>query len=682
MSNQGQRVRYQESETAQLEEVLGRIVSVMSSANSPAFFDVFSEEVAHLLAASWVFVGKTETYPAATLQGQCQWYDGKAEEAPTFPVGATPFESLLNGGGEVVWLVGEEATALSGLSPFHHMAVDSVAGVAITDAMANVVGVLAVGGDGDFGESAFGNTLMRLFASCAAGELLRRRDDQESQSLVADLRHRMRELSCFYGLTESIRTRESMREVCQDVAALVPEAWHYPDIARARVALDGVEYVSQPFENTQWGMSAAVMAGDRARGSIQVFYAEIRDWDSMTGPFLPSERNLLDAVARTLGEAIEKREGEKAIREQSVVLARERNRLETILRSIGDGVVVTDGSDRIMLINPAAMELLGTGEDGLLGTNFLHHIEDEEFKAAWRKTATLDSNLINTVLKVQQPVQRALTATRTRIPRLVHDADGHVTILHDITKEREIDQMKADFVSSVSHELRTPMTSIKGFASTLLRNPNLEPERRTRFLSIVSEEAERLLSLIEQMLLISRMDAGPLSLELTHVDLSGMIKRVTDAQEPEAKRKHIDVKTDVPEGLPAPRADQEKIHIVLSNLVGNALKFTPEGGRVQICAAVEEDAVIIEVADSGIGMPKRAQAEVFDRFYRVHRPGATHAGTGLGLFIVREIVKLHGGWIDVESGVDQGTRFTFRLPLDGPGPAAQSSGDADGNERP
>lgn len=479
-----------------------------------------------------------------------------------------------------------------------------------------------------------------------------------------DLVAREKELACIHGVTEAISNLDEVGDICRRVAELLPAAWTHPEKARARVVLDGAVFETAPFDETKWGHSAAIVAGGRARGMVQVFYTEDLPSVAGGGPFAPGERNLLDTIARTLGEMIERREAEAGMRAQSARLTAERNRLEAVLRSIGDGVVVTTGKDDlVLLMNTAAQELLGPFDTEPTGVPFLKLIEDADFRAVWKATAAQGQDFSKQELRTSLPQPRSLSATRTQVPNLHEGHAGHVTILHDVTAEREIDQMKTDFASAVSHELRTPLTSIKGFAVTLRGKPNMEPELRERFLEIIDQEADRLVTLIEDLLVMARIESGRVIVEHAPVDVAPIIREAVESFAPEMVRKGISHAMDIDSSLAHVSGDREKIRIILVNLLQNAVKFTPNGGTVTVTARHDANEVRIDVQDTGVGIPEHEQQRIFDRFYRVKRKGMQEAGTGLGLFIAKEMVRLHGGHIEVSSRVGKGSVFSVYLPL-------------------
>lgn len=642
------------------------LTRVLMSPDSKTYFDRLAHLAGGALGADRVVIGQVYGHPTRRVRVIGQWMaDNEEGQCPLLATDLSAVEALSQDS-DLHWVEGDRQESSFGGSFLNRGAYRGYVRAMLKDSLDSAVGVLEIGSGGILRAGGLPQHAVDVVAASAAIELSRLRESKEADVLVSDLRQRMRELSCFYGLTESLRTRGNLGEVCEDLAHLIPEVWQFPDIARSRVVIDGEVHLSQPFKDTNWGMSAAIMAGGRARGSLQVFYTENRANEGGGEPFLPAERKLLDALARTLGEAIEKREAEAEIRKQSIVLAQERNRLETILRSIGDGVVVTDNADRILLLNPAAQELLDLRADDGLGKALLGFIPDSAFRKAWAEADAAQSEAFKHDFHVSGPVDRAITATRTRVPGLVQGMSGSVTILHDVTKERHIDQMKTDFVSSITHELRTPMTSIKGFAATLLRSPAIEPERRTRFLAIIGQEADRLLGMIEELLLISRIESGAMFLEPAEVDFEALVHRVVAALEPLIAKKALVMELDIHPQLPHLVGDEEKLRIIVYNLLGNAVKFTGDEGKIWVKTWADDTDLYFQVTDSGIGIPEDEKDRVFLRFYRVHRPGSAHPGTGLGLFITREIVTLHGGAIALESEEGKGASFTVRLPLQGP----------------
>ncbi|GMV95343.1 MAG: hypothetical protein AMXMBFR82_51210 [Candidatus Hydrogenedentota bacterium] len=599
------------------------------------------------------------------------WSDGLFIDEPEFPLNGTPFQDVLESTPAVHTVRSGVSRKYPGCPLSKRLKAQSFIGITVQHGEGERIAFLGGFHRNPLENTASRDTMLRLFASCAAGELQRRQAESRFQRVLVTFEQQLKELSCIYGLAESLRTRETVAEICEDLVMLIPPAWRFPDIARARILLDGVEYTSKRFEETQWGQSAAVIVDGKARGMVQVFYVEDVHATVLSEPFLASERKLLDAVARTLGEAVERREIEADNRRKAVILAQERNRLETILRGIGEGVVVTDTRDRVLMMNHTAQRLLGFAEREPLATDFLALLEDDAFRAMWRETAESGKDIAKADVHLEEPINRTLSVTRSRIPELIQGEDCYVTILHDVTKEREIDQMKTDFVSGVSHELRTPMTSIKGFANTLLRNPHMPREKREHFLHIIDEEAERLMALIEEVLEIGSIESGRQVLNRAMVDVSAQIAAAAASLASALESKQIQYTQTVAENLPQLYADPTKLHTIVCNLLENAIKFTNPGGSISIAAYEDFDDVVIEVTDTGIGIPPEHIDNIFQRFYQVKGGTRKSAGAGLGLFLVKEMVTLHGGTVAVRSEMDRGTTFVVRLPLKTP---AQTDG--------
>jgi signal transduction histidine kinase len=243
---------------------------------------------------------------------------------------------------------------------------------------------------------------------------------------------------------------------------------------------------------------------------------------------------------------------------------------------------------------------------------------------------------------------------------------GRIFAFRDISAERVVEQMKSDFVTAVSHELRTPLTSIYGFAETLLRQDVLfgEEERRT-FLGYIASESDRLTTIVDQLLNVARLDTGDLQVNLAPTDVRAVVSDVIQlaAQAPSANGH--DFVVDLPDQPLDAEADSDKLRQILANLVDNAVKFSPDGGRVTVAARANDEVVEVKVLDEGIGIPEEEQRRIFTKFYRgesMARDPAT-TGTGLGLFIAHGLVSAMGGrmWVDSREGA--GSSFAFELPL-------------------
>jgi signal transduction histidine kinase len=256
-------------------------------------------------------------------------------------------------------------------------------------------------------------------------------------------------------------------------------------------------------------------------------------------------------------------------------------------------------------------------------------------------------------------------------PAIVDGCKHMVVAIDDITvrkqaeeKLKEAMELKSQFISTVSHELRTPLTNMKESIAIVLDEVagEINDEQRN-FLDIAKRNVDRLARLINDVLDFQKLKAGRMKLNMQENDIKEVVGEVHQTMALSAEKKGVDFSLELEDNLPRAIFDSDKIIQVLTNLISNAIKFTPEKGRVTVCVQHQSEDLVIRVSDTGMGIPREALPKIFERFYRVHRPGKQIQGTGLGLAIVKKIVMMHGGRIEVESEVDQGTTFTVFLPL-------------------
>lgn len=238
-----------------------------------------------------------------------------------------------------------------------------------------------------------------------------------------------------------------------------------------------------------------------------------------------------------------------------------------------------------------------------------------------------------------------------------------VASIDDITHVRHLETVRRDFVANVSHELRTPLASINLLVETLQRGAMRDPEAGGHFLRRIEVETQAMSNLVEELLELSRLETGILSLALQPVAVNSIFDVVINRLALAAEEKHIEVRHDVQEPAPKVRADPKRLEQVLMNLIHNAIKFTPSGGRVSLHAARKGPGVQIDVVDTGMGMSSAEAARVFERFYKVDRGRNRAEGAGLGLAIARHLLELHGSRLHVVSEVGRGSRFSFALPV-------------------
>jgi len=252
----------------------------------------------------------------------------------------------------------------------------------------------------------------------------------------------------------------------------------------------------------------------------------------------------------------------------------------------------------------------------------------------------------------------------TAAPVRAAGANGAVLVLHDITELRRLERVRRDFVANVSHEFKTPLTAIQGFSETLLNGALDDKANRNRFVEIIREHAWRLARLTNDLLKLSRIEAGRLELEMRAIRVEGLVSHCVETARLKADAKEIEIRVNLSENTPAVRGDGAQLAEVLQNLLDNAVQYTQPGGTIDVKTRFDGKEVVFTVADTGIGIPESDLERIFERFYRVDAARSREAGgTGLGLAIARHIVDAHSGRIWVESAIGQGSRFHFSVPI-------------------
>ncbi|ABA22834.1 multi-sensor signal transduction histidine kinase [Trichormus variabilis ATCC 29413] len=358
-------------------------------------------------------------------------------------------------------------------------------------------------------------------------------------------------------------------------------------------------------------------------------------------------------------------------------LTAEKAKLETLVSTIADGAVLIDNNMQVILVNPTARHIFGwEGADDVVGSNVLHHLPPTvqmEITRPLYEMAAGECDSAEFRLTLNQPSNRTIRILLTTVLNLQRESIKGIAItVQDITREVELNEAKSQFISNVSHELRTPLFNIKSFIETLHDyGEDLSIEERQEFLQTVNHETDRLTRLVNDVLDLSKLESGR-SYSFDGVDLAQAIEQTLRTYQLNAKDKGIELIQDVAPGLPLVLGNYDLLLQVLANLVGNALKFTPSGGKIAIRTYVlhtkpnspnQPTQVRIEVSDTGIGIAPEDQQAIFDRFFRVENRVHTLEGTGLGLSIVRNIVERHRSKVNLVSEVGVGTTFWFDLIL-------------------
>ncbi len=353
-------------------------------------------------------------------------------------------------------------------------------------------------------------------------------------------------------------------------------------------------------------------------------------------------------------------------------LSHEERRLTALLDSLADGILILSSDHKIEHCNPALTRLLGQTKNEVLGAQ-----HEEVIRWSQKKDGvTLEEAEVggwpltpNATLYVEgdleRPARPPLPVGVTYAPLI--SAEGVllnvIASVRDISRFREADELKSTFISVISHELKTPVALIKGYVSTLRRDDAVWDRAIVDdSLQVIEEEADRLTELIENLLDASRLQAGVLSINLSDVSVDGLAKRIAERFKTQSNRHQIIV--DFPSNFPILLGDEDRLAQVFSNLISNAIKYSPQGGRIQIRGQVHPNQVVVCISDEGPGIAVVDIPYIFDRFYRSGEASRTSKGAGLGLFLSRAVIEAHGGriWVDPKPG--EGARICFSLPRD------------------
>jgi two-component system phosphate regulon sensor histidine kinase PhoR len=346
------------------------------------------------------------------------------------------------------------------------------------------------------------------------------------------------------------------------------------------------------------------------------------------------------------------------------MLTADRNRLASIFTGMVEGVIDIDQSQNIIHINEAAAHLLAINAEKCSGKPFWQEIRHKSI------TQALDDAIKGrTVIKTTVEFQREKDALviELYVASLSDDQGlpiGAVMVLHDVTELKHLERIRTDFVANASHELKTPITAIRGLSETVMDDPDVEKSTLLQFMGRIYAQSIRLSQLVGDLMTISRLEADQGVEEFTHINFSDLVQRAVEAVESLLHSKHHTLTTDLGDVKVDVYGDRQNLSQLVDNLIDNAIKYTPEGGRIQVRLRVEKHEVVLEVQDTGIGISPQYQERVFERFYRVDKARSQSlGGTGLGLSIVRNIAEKHGGSVSVRSQLGVGSTFSFRMPL-------------------
>jgi PAS domain S-box-containing protein len=373
--------------------------------------------------------------------------------------------------------------------------------------------------------------------------------------------------------------------------------------------------------------------------------------------FVPSEVDLLSTLA-----------GQAAVLVDNARLFQMaeggRRRLAAILASTSDAVLVTDREDRLLLINPAAEQVLGLNAGDVMGRRIEEVPTEEALIDILTKPLSRTGSLAE---EVPLPSGHTFYASASTILSADGENMGRVVVMRDVTHFKELDEMKSEFVATVSHDLRAPLTFMRGYATMLPMVGDLT-EKQREYLDKILTGIEQTAGLVEDLLSLGRIEAG-VGLEERPCHVGALVVEAVDSMRARASAKGLTLRLEASDPAPVIRGDATLLRQAVSNLVDNAVKYTPNGGAVTVGLRVGDDEVFISVTDTGIGIAQEDQVRLFEKFYRIRRRESESVpGTGLGLAIVRSIIERHGGRVWVESVLNKSSTFTIALPIREPSP--------------
>lgn len=342
-----------------------------------------------------------------------------------------------------------------------------------------------------------------------------------------------------------------------------------------------------------------------------------------------------------------------------IEISSEKSKIETILKNMTDGIIAFNIKGEIIHINPAAKVILGENE---LSMNF------NEFSDKYGLNISLEDIIY---LQISTAEEKSVFINdkyiRIYFATFTDDnkkAEGVIAVLQDVTEMQKLDNMRKEFVANVSHEMRTPLTSIKSYAETLLDGAYKDSETAVKFLTVINSEADRMTRLVKDLLQLSRLDNHQMQWNMQQFSFTELVRNSIVKLQIEAENKNQKIESYIMGDIPEIKGDRDRIEQVVLNILTNAIKYTPEGGKITVYVSRIFNDVTLKVADTGIGIPRKDLSRIFERFYRVDKARSREmGGTGLGLSIAKEIVEAHGGTITAESELGKGTEITVKLPI-------------------
>ncbi len=427
-----------------------------------------------------------------------------------------------------------------------------------------------------------------------------------------------------------------------------PHATYRPDLGRVYWLAGGMVLIS----GMAW-MVLTLIIQDRSRKPLEKLTIAIQEmgtgnFTDLDFPHSPPELSdlcqSLQSMAQQLGSQID-------------TLTSERAKLSAVLNQMTDGVLIADAEGRVQLLNPTAERLFRIGEKSGLGRSVVEVLRYHQLVNLWRLAR--EGERQSTMLEIGPQhifLQMVAIPLKSSLP------GSTLLLFQDLTQLRRLETIRRDFISNVSHELRSPLASLKALAETLQEGALDDPPAARRFILRMETEIVNLTQLVNELLELSRIESGKVPLSFHRAKPCELIRPAYERMALQAERAELELSLDCPPDLPPVFADPDRISQVMINLIHNAIKFTPSGGKITVSAYLDGDHIVFFVRDTGMGIDKKDLGRIFERFYKADRARAG-GGTGLGLSIARHMIESHGGYIWVESEENNGSTFYFTLPV-------------------
>jgi len=360
-----------------------------------------------------------------------------------------------------------------------------------------------------------------------------------------------------------------------------------------------------------------------------------------------------------------------AVKERQIqikVLEAEKRHIEAVIHAISDGVLVMDAFGDLVLTNEAAERIFGFEFGFGRRTPVEEAIRDDQFLGLLREMQEQGSLVPHRTTEWvrgegdEARTYRVILNTLFEGPKKDR-VSGVVAVLHDVTREKEIARTKSEFVSAVSHELKAPLASIRAYVEMLVDGETSDKQEAREFLNVIAAETDRLSRLIDKTLNLSRLESGLIPPNKTDLAVTELLREVVEVLSPQADAKKIRLEADLAPVFFRVHGDRDMVYQAVLNVVSNAIKYTPDQGRVAISTHLADGSVVVDVTDTGMGIPEEEKDKIFEKFYRARHSAQAVSGTGLGLPLVKHIVEtIHGGRVDVETEVGKGSTFRLYLP--------------------